>query len=162
MNSCSSLCWKLSTSGSSSVVASGSSPNSKPSLRMSGDASITSFLKQKHISTPFTTFHTLSIAKLEDNVLGSVRPSVRLSVHLRSHGWTAWHTTLKVKAPMLGSDIYTNNGNLISFLVLVNYLTYGYITPDYNSPLIYWWGYCNLSIWYVGWPWLGWDCRSRS
>ncbi len=21
-----------------------------------------------------------------------------------------------------------------------------YISPDYNSPLIYWWGYCNLSI----------------
>ncbi len=24
--------------------------------------------------------------------------------------------------------------------------TYPYIDPDYNSPLIYWWGYCNLSI----------------
>ena len=21
-----------------------------------------------------------------------------------------------------------------------------YMDPDYNSPLIYWWGYCNLSI----------------
>ncbi len=21
-----------------------------------------------------------------------------------------------------------------------------YVDPDYNSPLIYWWGYCNLSI----------------
>ena len=34
----------------------------------------------------------------------------------------------------------------ISFLVLGNYLTSTYISPDYNSPLIYWWGYCNLSI----------------
>ena len=23
---------------------------------------------------------------------------------------------------------------------------YTYIDPDYNSPLIYWWGYCNLCI----------------
>ncbi len=23
-----------------------------------------------------------------------------------------------------------------------------YKHPDYNSPLIYWWGYCNLSISY--------------
>ncbi len=23
-----------------------------------------------------------------------------------------------------------------------------YMDPDYNSPLIYWWGYCNLSIFF--------------
>ncbi len=34
---------------------------------------------------------------------------------------------------------------IMSFLVLGNYLTYPYIDPDYNSPLIYLWGYCNLS-----------------
>ncbi len=39
--------------------------------------------------------------------------------------------------------------SFISFLVLGNYLTSTYISPDYNSPPIYWWGYCNLSIlWY--------------
>ena len=35
---------------------------------------------------------------------------------------------------------------IISFLVLGKDLPYPYINPDYNSPLIYWWGYCNLSI----------------
>ena len=35
---------------------------------------------------------------------------------------------------------------IISFLVLARIYHIPYINPDYNSPLIYWWGYCNLSI----------------
>ncbi len=35
---------------------------------------------------------------------------------------------------------------IISFLVLARIYHIPYLNPDYNSPLIYWWGYCNLSI----------------
>ncbi len=38
---------------------------------------------------------------------------------------------------------------IISFLVLVKDLPFPYIDPDYNSPLIYWWGYC-ICIVFVG------------
>ena len=34
----------------------------------------------------------------------------------------------------------------LSFLVLASIVYLYYINPDYNLPLIYWWGYCNLSI----------------
>ncbi len=33
---------------------------------------------------------------------------------------------------------------IISFLVLARIYHIPYINQDYNSPLIYWWGYCNL------------------
>ena len=50
-----------------------------------------------------------------------------------------------------GGNLFWHGCNEFQFYGLyrfqpIDYLPYPYINPDYNSPLIYWWGYCNTQI----------------
>ena len=58
---------------------------------------------------------------------------------------THFHTSLSFQTPLSTRKFGLAGYSTFSSTRLPGHLTYPYIDPDYNLPLIYWWGYCKLS-----------------